>query len=174
MQNPPRASGRPLPRRRHSPRRGHRRDAERPARHAQRHGRAAGQSAHPLRADEKKICVKRGATLSDKTHKTHKTLKTLKTLKTNNTGTSPRNIFTDMDKLVATVKRKRQELDERVALDALEGLKVGAELTSWEASGVARLSDSPSLAVTFSRTYLPPKKRPVVVNYHVVKILTDA
>ena len=76
--------------------------------------------------------------------------------------------------LVATVKRKRQELDERVALDALEGLKVGAELTSWEASGVARPSDAPSLAVTFSRTYLPPKKRPVVVNYHVVKILTDA
>ena len=69
---------------------------------------------------------------------------------------------------MATVKRKRQELDERVALDALEGLKVGAELTSWEeASGVARPSDSPSLAVT----YLPPKKRPVVVNYHVVKIL---
>ena len=74
-----------------------------------------------------------------------------------------------MDKLVATVKRKRQELDERVALDALEGLKVGAVLTSWEASGVARLSDSPSLAVTFS--HLPPKKRPVVVNYHVIKIL---
>ena len=74
-----------------------------------------------------------------------------------------------MYKLVATVKRKRQELDERVALDALEGLKVGAELTSWEASGVARLSDSPSLAVTFS--HLPPKKRPVVVNYHVIKIL---